>query len=213
MIGEFWPQPKLVAGYHLSDATDFSGNGRTLTAVGSPSYVLGKFHYCVDFGTNGNNGLKRTDNAGLDLTADHAVIGWFLLRATPASGKQAIVYDNYNATSDRDIELWITNNSGILNWNLASGAGQSSVSFSAALNTWHHFALVQVGSNLYFYLDGSLLTSTSYVYYNYTTTGFFLGGEGSATGINGQMDESVLIQGTFTSQQIRRLYAWAIGKL
>jgi hypothetical protein len=167
-LGEAWPMPGLVAGYHLSDLNDFSGNTHTLVDHGTITYGLpAKFGNAAILGS-GNTTKYFTHGDGLvvDLSGDCSVSGWFLLQTNPATTYAHRLID-WRSTTGTGRYLLIDygyNYNGASGYGFAVSVGSASstnLPYTMALNTWANIILVKSGSSSYLYVNGTLVGTVS----------------------------------------------------
>ena len=155
-------QAGLVAYWDFNEgsgttAADFSSNDNDGTLVGSPTWVAGQSggagDSALEFDEGTTDGVQVSDHPSLDLGSSFTVGAW--------------VYDQGSGFSrmiDRDI-------GGTSNYGLYTGRnGDDRNGFFSStdsefdqrpgimipLDAWHHYAVTFDGSDLRFYLDGSL---------------------------------------------------------
>lgn len=81
----------LKAYWKLEDYTDSSGNGKTLTAIGTPSFSTAKYGNGLDMGTsNASNGATLNENLGIAGNAC-TISFWVKLRGEIGSGEWRFV--------------------------------------------------------------------------------------------------------------------------
>lgn len=214
-----WAAPGIVAGYHLADANDFSGNSKTLTNNGSVTFGLGKLGDCAQFGSsNSSKYLSRADGLGVDLSGNHGISVWIRLSANPASTKQCRILDwRSNTGSGRWHTLDYYNNSGTyqLSW-YPNTMTAVAFNFTISLNVWHKIDISVSGSYAYLYFDGALIRTESRGTYSQATSKTTIGAEAAATAgffWFGDIDEYIYYNVHRTSQDIRRAYAFQKGML
>lgn len=204
-----WAAPDIVAGYHLADANDFSGNSRTLTNNGSVAFGLGKFGNCAIF--SGSNSLSRADNAGLTLANDYTVLMWTQVTTAPTSGNYSFIYQN-RLNGGRYHQIAYYNDSGTLNVRIHNTGANTAIAATLTLNVWYHFAIRNSSDVLELFLNGGFFGSAAKSTTNASATDFDLGG---ITGYfqKGKIDEVVVIPTAITNADIRRRYAFQKGML
>lgn len=81
----------LKAYWKLSDYTDASGNGKTLTAIGSPTFSAAKYGNGLDMGaSNSSNGATLNEDLGIAGNAC-TISFWVKLREEISSGEWRLV--------------------------------------------------------------------------------------------------------------------------
>ena len=146
----------LQAFYRLSDLTDASGNGNTLTNVGGVNFGSGKIGNAAVF--NGSNRLTTSSNISIG-SSDFSISSWVnfsslgnnivnLIMATNAGVSlyyakswygtvDKLVVSKYGVSNQRD-EYWVPN-----------------------LSQWYHIAVTRSGSDMKVFIDGSNLGITT----------------------------------------------------
>ena len=164
-IGEGWAQQGLVAGYHLSDTTDFSGNNYHLTNTGTTTFVAGKFINCADFGTaNSTKHLTYASNLGIDggaITTD----GWFKMRTEIGAGIYSLMSQS-STTTRTDYHMDYQYNAGTRNMIFARDRGgvvSENFTYTITLGTsaWYHIVLVYTGTTIIGYINGNTVGSVA----------------------------------------------------
>lgn len=67
----------LIASYDLSDLTDASGNGNTLTNTNGVTFSTGAIGNGADFGNTNGRRLNRSDTLGITNTGSYSIVGVF----------------------------------------------------------------------------------------------------------------------------------------
>lgn len=160
IVGEGWPQAGLVAGYHLSDTTDFSGNNYHLTNNGTATFPQGKFNKCVDLGTtNTSKWLSVNNNYGIDGTSI-TVSCWVKVNTEPANGVHYFFTFQGSANTKSAYILDYLNTTGTYTLTYSrdkTGVGSSGPIYTGAMGTtyWHHLVLTYDTVNVKGYFDGA----------------------------------------------------------
>lgn len=219
-IGELWPSLNLMAGFHLSDISDFSGHGYDLTNNNGVTFLPGKFINGAYFGdANTNKCLSRAGSIGIGNADPCTMVAWFKPTVQPPlntrfvfdaistanNGKwHAFEYENADGSYFSIIETYTDNYHQII------FPGQ------LVLNSWNCFILGYNGTtNLTGLLNGKL-GSTSVVdsTVGTLTQGIFIG---STTGGNfptsGMVDEVAYLKDLWSEARMRRWWGWCTGKL
>ena len=219
--GVMWPQQGIVAGYHMDDVNDFSGNGKTLTNNGTISFGgPGKFGNCAILGSaNSTKYLSRADGMGIDLSGACGFSGWFFLQANPASSKQCRMVDWRSTTgTGRWLTLDYYNNSGTyqLTW-YPNTASPISFDYVLSLDTWHLADLdLNVDGYAYLYIDGCCVRVDARGTHLNAVNKTVIGAETAGTAgfyWFGNADEVAFFNCNRSAQRIRRWYAYSKGRL
>ncbi len=154
------PLDDVVALWQFDTATgqtaDSSGNGRTLTANGTPTSPAGQAGFAQALGLNGSTQFATAPtDVAYDLGNDFTVEAWFRRSGSPATDEAIIERGN---GTDRTFLLYVegggTRVSAIVSRNGVDryvGGGSVNVTDGA----WHHVALtVDAANNQRIYVDG-----------------------------------------------------------
>lgn len=138
----------LLAFYNLSDLTDASGNGNTLTNNNGVTFSAGKIGNAATF--NGTNSYLRTTIPGLATatSGDFSIACWVFLNESAQA-------DDYILSQPGGAGLrWGSNghNAFIFNNGQADNVWLSNLT----KNAWYHVGVVASGNNLLMYVNGSL---------------------------------------------------------
>lgn len=213
--GQFLASAKVPALYHLADVNDSSGNGRTLTNNNGITFEGGKFGDCANFGSSSNNKyFSRSDNAGLVLADDYAVLGWFMVSTQPSSGANNFIYRN-RLYGGRDHTVFYTNASGTYKISVYNtSSSEASAPWTATLGSWNFIEILNISDIIYVYINGVLIVSQAKSTTNASSTSLWLGGTGSSGySIMGKMEEWVFIQATYSHRDAMLHYMNALGLL
>jgi hypothetical protein len=181
------------------NTNDVSGNGRTVTAAGSPGYVTGIV------GTRAINLVNasatvQTQSVTIPWTGatNFTISGWFNVQSVWPSTYNTNIFSAYNGSFALTIGPSV--DSSLLRWFIPSG-GSNNVqlvtnSLTIALNTWYNYtAIFQTGGLCSLYLNNTLVgtyTNTNGVG-TYTTTSILLGGydlpHAPGNSFNGYLDD------------------------
>lgn len=206
-VGEGRPEASLVAGYHLSDITDFSGNNFHLTNNNGVTFPQGKFNKCADFGNpNTTKYLSYAGNLGIAGSGAMTMHGWFRLHSITGVS----IFINHSSTLTSSKWMQIYNSAGALNFDC--GASGPSISGILSANIWYHIVFVRDGSgNLFGYLNGNLVgTGTA----GGSSSGdhFYIGVDASTNYGEIMADEVRIYNVAKDANWVRKQYAWAKGK-
>lgn len=135
----------LLAFYKLSDLTDSSGNGNTLTNTGGVTFGPGKIGDAAVF--NGTNDLSVAPfNAGTTFS-----FGCWM--NTPALNDYDIILQQFAGAGFYTMADGSMEFGDISTWNAASAAGVLTI------NTWHHIVLVSNAGSGTLYVDGVVVAT------------------------------------------------------
>jgi hypothetical protein len=210
-LGEYWPQPGMVAGYHLSDVNDFSGNGYTLTNGGTVTFGIGRFNNCAQLGsTNSTKTLTRGDTCGINIANAFTWSTWVMIQTAPAEAEiQFIMNIRQTAPTDLWTSTYYTMASGVLKLVAAFGAAYANYTVTLPLNVWHHIVVVsQTGAGtISLYLNGAMVASIAKGVVAGGDSHMGLGGyAGPSLCMKGNIDESAIFSSEKTAQWVRNQY-------
>ena len=170
-----------------SSARAITRNGDVRVTAFSPFAPTAAY----DAGTNGASGyfdgtgdyLSVADDAAFDLPADFTLEGWFYPQSYSTAFSFALGSENsgsngFNVFFSSSTMGLFSNNTNVI-----------SVTNTASLNTWHHFAVVRSGSTITFYING-VSAGTA------TNTTSFTGVAGNGFGICAAYTSSYFARGT-----------------
>jgi hypothetical protein len=242
MIGELRPATNVRALYHMNSGamlTDSSGNGYTLSNTNAGTGTVSadaasRFGSGADYGTSNNStsgtGKRLTvaNNLGIaNVNNDWSMMGWFQITKAIASGDTQGYYfltkdfASPNATTGFRYDY----NAGTprfhpFKWSPGNGV-ENYINYNITLptNTWFHIAYIVESGYIKCYYNGYQIGSVAQT----TTSGGSAYSDGLAIGANfysnnlgnlsGKADEIVVLDRAMTAQEIRRYYAWSVGKL
>lgn len=159
----------LRAYYKLDEtsgnAFDVSGNGYTLTNIGSAAYTAAKINNGIDFGAgNTTKSLSISNNLGITGGAI-TIAGWVKLNAEATAGQTRMFFGQGDSTNDVNYYLMYSNAAGVYSLNAKrhkSGVSDDGPSVTIAAfgtSVFHHIALTYDATNVRLYLDGVLIGS------------------------------------------------------
>jgi hypothetical protein len=148
---------------------DSSGNGYTLTAVGSPVFdatTKAEGGYSLKLsGSNQGATIPNTGNFLLTGYSQLTVAGW--IRPSSTTQTNAVIFDI--GGSDNGLALLL--NKTTLIAAVASANVRSSISTTFNSTAWNHVAVVYNGDSLFLYVNGTLAASTtSLTFHSIATT-------------------------------------------
>jgi hypothetical protein len=139
--------------------TDLSSSHQTITNIGNPQantsvvkYGLGSIYF------NGSSGIRTanlTSTTLIDTSSSFTVEGWINMLAT---GEQEVIVINGNGSGSAGICL-VAYGTSLKFW--YNGYTAQAGSTATSLGTWYHFAIVKFGTNISFYVNGTLVSSTN----------------------------------------------------
>ncbi len=225
-VGELWPQTGLVGLWHLNgNSTDFSGgnNHGTDTAI---TYSLANGKLGQGAGFNGSSSkITIPDSNALDLTTNHTINLWLKFTALPTSGAiQNILckYDSGGTYGAGGYDINVVESSGNIITRYFPYPASNIVQFTRtySLNTYYMLTVSYDNSYLYIYLNGSLMSTTACTgAFTANTKPLEVGHFGSLNPtselgrwFNGSIDEVSVWNRSLTANEIRKMYAWQVGK-
>jgi len=152
--------PGLVLGYGFeetagttaSDVSPFKNNGTINGATGTAS---GKFGRALSF-DGSNDRVDVPDAASLDLSSGMTLEAW-VKPTTNASWRTAILKER--GTNDLAYALYSSNGSKPRTENFTTVENTAAGTAALPLNAWSHLASTYDGTNLRFYVNGTLVTT------------------------------------------------------
>jgi hypothetical protein len=195
----------LLAFYNLSDLTDASGNGNTLTNTNGVTFSSGKIGNAAVF--NQSNRLQATIPSLAAMTAgDFTVACWVYINNSVPS-------DAYIISQSGGMGLRWGNpsqNTFIINNSQADNPWVSNL----AKDKWYHVAGVASGNSLLMYIDGSLATTLNKQNYP-SQSNLFIGAYGDILleySFNDKIDAVGIWSRALTNTEITELYNAGAGK-
>jgi len=142
-----------------NDYNDASGNGRTLTAISSPTFdAANKAEGGYSVKLNGTSQAVTINNTGSFLQTsftERTVALW--VKPSSTSGSNRVIFDI--GGSDNGLSLVLNNTT--LTASAASGNSRSSITTTLNNTNWNHVAVVYNGDTLQLYLNGVLAASNN----------------------------------------------------
>jgi hypothetical protein len=194
------------------NALDSSANGFDGTWVGDAAYTNVVNGQAFNFATS--NYVSVANNAA--LSGFNAFTAAFWVRSKSASSPSANQYilGTYVTTGNQRSWALLRSSIGVLHFNpstngaVAAAVGFDGLAFDA---TWHHVALVRLGENVVYYLDGSAKSTNTL---SHSTAVFASSGVttiGALTAGNhffGAVDDVLIFNRALTPAEITQLYNW-----
>lgn len=204
MIGERWLRPGIIAGYHMADVNDFSGNSHTLTNYNTVSFSSDKFGKCANFGNpNTNKYLYHSDGFSANIGNACGISFLLSLSAAPSSGAMIGLVE---WRSGKYIYLLYQNSSGTMKFYLNHCENVYNPTYTIPLNQWILIDINHDGSFIYLYVNGSLIGSTASGTNDGGTSYLNVGRDWAARYMSGFIDELVFFNVSRTPQEIRNYY-------
>lgn len=206
-----WPQvitleTALRAFWRLSDLTDSSGNGQTLTNVGSVQFVSsGRVGNAAQWNSPKTVTQYLTRTVAGTWSGNFSVSGWFFPRSfTNESFKIAYTFGSSNGAR---LAPYIEQNGNLRL--ITNTTVPAQINTPMGFNAWHHVVLVKSGSNVLVYLNGNYINQVSF-----TTTlsgTMFLGIGNDQTGgttflFEGQIDAFGVWSRALTALEVSTLF-------
>lgn len=225
MIGEFYSGARAL--YHLSDATDSSGRGNTLTNLNTATFVAGRFGNAVSL--NGTNQALVLTNHFFSAAqlANLTISFWVKLNAEIASGSYRFVEwhtDKVTSTSGMLQLIEYQYNTGapqiyFLN-NLSVTPVEIFYPITLGINNWYHIAYVKSGTTkLEAFVNGKQVgANTGSGTDNGGDTGYTydiaIGTSRNANGAwaNSKIDELAVFERALTAREVKDYYSWVLGR-
>jgi type II secretory pathway pseudopilin PulG len=171
-------QNKEPAAYYRLDetsgmtASDSSGNNLTGTLLNmngdATEWVSAAFNNGLYVNRSGSNDVVRVlDNNLLDLGNQGTVAAWIFMANATADNEGIIHKGNLSDNSDEAYYLYArrinstTYRLGMILRNASTSRTLNSATPTLGLNTWRHVAGVWNATNVYLYVDGSLVASAA----------------------------------------------------
>ena len=139
----------------------FDGSGDYVFADSNPDFAFGTGDFCVEFWMR-----RSTTSTGLTGNA--------IIQSDAIGGSTA---DKWFIRADGDT----------LQFNLHSGGGDASVTFSTATHRWYHVAITRQSNTLYMFGNGRLLKTVSGYSHTLSQNGLAIGGISTPYYFNGYL--------------------------
>jgi hypothetical protein len=212
VAGDFPGSASLSSFYTLdTDGTDASGNAKTFTAGGSPTFLdVGLFgKEKVYKGSSSSSRMSRTGDTDFNINLASGAIsfgGWFKSETdsfgTSASSKYLMYLGLTTGACGIQVggtDVRFTNQSG----SITAGTPKAAIG-----GGWHFFAAVISAGSVSFYVDGQLAATNSGLTGQQTTGDFFIGNDnGLASGFLGSINHVFISRQALTESQINTLYS------
>ena len=208
------------------NASDATGNGHTLTNIGTVAYSAGKINNAADGGSsNTSKRLEATDNGAYGVTTGAmSMAAWINGTNFPGSGSLAVLFDHFygNTTNGMEYALIYDNRSGqpcaapmLVFMRSGASTDEACAHVSLSTGTWHHIVGTYDGSTLTLYEDGSSVATHSSTAggTNYGSTGGVatLAAWGGGNYFSGLVDEAGIWANALTSSDVTTLYNGGAG--
>ena len=188
---------------------DSSSSGYTGTTSGGPAWVSGKIgSFALDFDATNDYVTTGLTNPGLGTS--FAISTWVNIDAT------GTYYILTNSDNDSPIDageygFLIVSGAPYFSWGTGTTQAYNS-GYTLTSNTWHHLVLNYDGTNLEFYVDGTL-RNTSIQAINLTdlNQAIIIGRKINANYFDGTIDDLRLYQDKLSASEITTLYESAIS--
>jgi hypothetical protein len=190
----------LLAFYNLSDLTDASGNGNTLTNNGGVTFSSGKIGNAATFG--GSNYLESIP-LNMDSNSTASISLWFKNTVQQNSWRTFI------GRVDGGLNLGLTSSNQLFinDWGSMSVVQFDNYSFNT---NWDHVAIIVNGSDLKLYYNGLLNKTVSNGLDNVSAVR--IGAGTTAEGLIGQVDAVGFWSRAITDAEVAELYNAGAGK-
>lgn len=215
----------LKALYHLEDANDSSGNGLTLTNVGTTAFSGAKFLNGANFtATNTTKYLKVLNNLGIDGGACTISL-WVKILAEPGTNVQTTIALQASASSKVANYIAYDDSSGtksiiFVRDKLGVADARSSITGALGTSMFYHVVYVYDTTNVYGFVNGvkSPLVAASGSGSNATTVNIFnISGYNYNNGAppdrlsSSLIDEVAVFNVALSDTEIKNYYAWSLG--
>ena len=209
IVGPIMPFVYLT--FDGSTTTDVMGNS-TVTATGSPGYVVGQVGSNAIYFANAGTGSNPTQY----LTGTVSGLGnaitfscWFQALILPSSGAE-VVWGMNAVTSGNIIVQFAIATTGIVSFQYFNGSSWQVVYSASAisLNTWYHAVCIYQGAGTFsLYLNGALTTNTGSGSITPAIASYTIGGANASPvtptfGFRGYVDDFRIYTGAFTPSQL-----------
>ena len=196
------PAGGLQAFYRLSDLTDSSGNGKTLTNNGNVTFASGKIGNAALF--NGTNRLYTESFSTIDTSQPFCVSFW----SKPTANTVGTVCANGTGVG------FNIHNDGAGNLNFNNGqSADCSVPDAFVVGVWKHYVCMVSNGNTIVYIDGSqVYNQQSNASYSTTINSLSIGSyDGNQLMFNGSIDAVGVWNRALTEAEVSALYNSGAG--
>jgi hypothetical protein len=153
----YWPMSSVDEN---GDIYDLSGQGRVLT--NHDSVPLGQYNLFTYASFSAPDYLSRVDEAGLDITGNLSVGGWFWLDTLASGSDQVLMskYDTSGGANQRSYLLWFDDATNTFRFGVSSAGTAATfvqIAHTAVIsaNAWYHVAgRFTPNTDLSVYVDG-----------------------------------------------------------
>lgn len=219
-VGRPWPAPDVVAGYHLADGNDFSGNSKTLTNNGTTTFVVDGFDNCANF-VYGSSQFLRRAAAIVATDAAFTVLLNLKITSSPSNGTSyRILTLADNSGGCEYVVIWYANSNGTCLFHVEPGSlSHYSYDIELMVDKWYQLAYVNAGAytaTTYLYLNGALVASGANGNNNAGVSTTLVGGGtfGEVTKYSTcRIDELVVLNRAMSAAEIRRWCGFRRGLL
>jgi hypothetical protein len=219
--GSYFDSTNLVAYWGLSDLTDASGNGYTLTNSATPVTfgAGGAFGNCGTFVKANSTNLQYANNGGIDGGAI-TMSCWAKVSANPANNTILTFMNQNSATSKTTYTVFYRNNAGALyiSWYRSRiGTEDKTFDYTVTLSpgVWYNVVLTYNATNLVGFLNG-IQTGTIAASGNGASSrgsNINIGGQYATWDFyEGQIDEALVFSRAWTAAEVAQYYARNCGK-
>jgi len=138
-------------------AADFSSNDNDGTLVNTPTWVAGHTgdadDYALEFDQDTTDGVSVPDHSSLDLGSSFTIAAWVY---DQGSAFGYVIGRDIGGVSNYYLQTGRNGDDRKYFWSASDAEFQIRHDFAMSSNAWHHYAVTFDGSDLRFYLDGSL---------------------------------------------------------
>jgi hypothetical protein len=201
-----------ISWYALVDATDGSGNSRSLTPSGSPDYsAKGILGLTSSVYLNGSSNLSSTDTFFNPGDRDFVVGGWFKANGWVPSASKTL-FESWNA-SNLSFKLDLNSSGNLEVITSTNGTTSSTATLTFAGSGWQHIVakFIHSENKVYVYANSVLLGTASVggALYAGASPVFAIGG--TTTKWNGYVDEFFFVRANMSLDEIAKLYSYKIA--
>lgn len=218
---EALPSKKYSAVYQLSDTSDFSGNGRTLTISGGGGYVIGKFNNCRQ--TTSNSGvISIADGMGINPTVTGYTYSiWYKHTSSGEYNNGSYILNHgFAAYNCAPSIIWVETTGKMLGGLLSNVSNNPvSVTYTPSTAKFELHTLVYTGTRTQYYINSRLMgdnaetTSGTQAITTRFNLGSYLSDTPRRRYINGYFDEVIVEARPWTAGEIKKYYENCMGCL